>query len=518
MKLLSLPFFLILIPSIFIAQSLTIDPEFGFGGFNIHNYSSMDDESTAIVQDSEGSYLIACHSEIFGSGQVVISKFTSEGLLDLSFDDAGVSTYVFNNFDVYVSNILIQPDGKILVSGNVEIEDNNWDLFILRKNADGSNDSSFGSGGAVTFDIGPDDENIIGLDLDDSGNIYLSGEIDNASDNDDVLLMKFNSLGNIDTSFGEEGIVRLAIGNGDDQGRHLVLQEDGKIVVSGYLDTGDNDDLLLMRFNENGSPDSNFGNNGTVITTVGENDDKSWRVKIQGDGKILHAGTTEILDNEWQAVIVRYLPDGTLDTTFGNNGISSPYFGPGGESFNDFQILENGRIICIGYAENDSDFKLSIALLESDGSVNESIGYFETGIGFNDDSGEACLINSEGDLVITGITYNGNDWDYFIAKFNLNQEVKIEEEFENTSTTIQVFPNLIENENYISSHNITSHSVEISLMDLMGNRIKKIEKNELDPMGNNLIKVNLPNHISSGYYILEIEFNNKREHFLMLKQ
>ena len=101
--------------------------------------------------------------------------------------------------------------------------------------------------------------------------------------------MRYNTDGSLDTSFDSDGKVTTAIGGSDDYAHSVAIQSDGKIVAAGTVH-GSNDDFALVRYNTDGSLDTNFDSDGKVTTAIGSGDDYAYSVAIQSDGKIVAAG------------------------------------------------------------------------------------------------------------------------------------------------------------------------------------------------------------------------------------
>ena len=108
--------------------------------------------------------------------------------------------------------------------------------------------------------------------------------------NDDFALARFNPDGTLDPSFGSSGTVRTDLAGASDEARALVLQTDGKLVAAGHTVSGGNSDFALVRYNSNGTLDSSFGSGGMVVTDLGGNDDEADALVLQPDGKLVAAG------------------------------------------------------------------------------------------------------------------------------------------------------------------------------------------------------------------------------------
>ena len=126
--------------------------------------------------------------------------------------------------------------------------------------------------------------------------------------------------GNLDATFGTAGKVVTTVGTGDNQGRSVAIQPDGKIIVAGFSrGSGGNNHFALVRYNTDGSPDTSFGAGGIVTTVLTYGGDRANSVALQSDGKIVVAGRSLVGSND-QFSLVRYNTDGSLDTSFGVGG------------------------------------------------------------------------------------------------------------------------------------------------------------------------------------------------------
>jgi uncharacterized delta-60 repeat protein len=189
--------------------------------------------------------------------------------------------------------------------------------------------------------------------------------VDGSSGNHDFALVKFLASGDLDTSFGNNGLVLSDVGTGtDDLLQGLALQSDGKIVAAGTTRPCVGcfgEDYALVRYRPGGSIDASFGVNGRVTTDFDSLSDFGNGVAIQSDGKIVVAGSAARTDAFSRARFgfARYLPDGSLDSSFGNGGrvVMLNTCGPTAcnqEEALDVAIDGQGRIVAAGDVEEDT--------------------------------------------------------------------------------------------------------------------------------------------------------------------
>lgn len=260
----------------------------------------------------------------------------SNGILDDTFNAAGAIPGIFTlssltseffgiQYQSYPGrDLLIQEDGKILTAGYTTYVSNNvtyYGLFLARFDEDGSPDTTFGDDGVVTRDFG---SNCIirGVDI-FYRKIIAVGQIYDTGGAYHFALLRFNADGSSDTTFGEGGMITTPIDN-NDVALAVAIQADGKIVAAGTVSTETKTSGVVVRYKADGSLDSSFGEGGKVITPVGSSADQFYTVGIQSDGKIVAAGRSGVGDHwpeTFQFLLVRYNRDGSLDTTFGEDGI-----------------------------------------------------------------------------------------------------------------------------------------------------------------------------------------------------
>jgi uncharacterized delta-60 repeat protein len=226
-----------------------------------------------------------------------------DGALDLTFDTDGIVSTPIGASDDYAYAVAVQADGKIVVAGRSNNGSNN-DFALTRYNTNGSLDLSFDTDGIVTTPIGTFGDEAYAVAVQADGKIVVAGRSYNGA-NDDFALTRYNTNGSLDLSFDTDGIVTTPVGTSDDLAYSVAVQANGKIVVAGFSYNGSGSDISLTRYTTNGSLDLNFDTDGIVTTPVGTTDDFAYSVAVQTDGKIVVAGRSyNGSDNDF--VVVRY--------------------------------------------------------------------------------------------------------------------------------------------------------------------------------------------------------------------
>ena len=281
----------------------------------------------------------------------------------------------------------------------------------------GSFDQSFGNAGIALGLFPPDFNEGMGVYQQSDGKILNVGTISQASSADDFYLLRYLSDGNLDSSFGTNGSVSGPIGSGNDQALDVIQQADSKILVVGGYDNPIERDVFIRRYDSIGVLDTSFANNGMVTTDFQSGgDDVALRVRIQPDGKILVCGTTVEISNFTAAVmILRYSSDGILDTSFGNGGKVLFSQLTGDQYFIQFVLQPDGKIVIVGVTEDVNGFNdILVVRFLPDGSLDNSFngdGIFTFDLSNDDDEGWAIALQPDGKILIggMGITINGVD-------------------------------------------------------------------------------------------------------------
>jgi uncharacterized delta-60 repeat protein len=242
----------------------------------------------------------------------------SNSTLDLSFGDNGIVRTDFGRLYEYGTGMLIQEDQKIVVVGRSCLEKYTvCDAVAVRYNTDGSLDATFGEAGIVMLDFG-NDENVYHVGLQSDGKIILCGFSEDKNEHNDLLLIRLNTDGSIDSTFANNGVMINENHFFTDEGK-MVMQPDDKIVTLGYYFESSSAQFMVNRYTADGFPDSTFGNAGVSYPYQSVNGvNYPHDIVMQEDGKILFCGEHGYYIYK-NACIVRLLPDGSLDTTFSDD-------------------------------------------------------------------------------------------------------------------------------------------------------------------------------------------------------
>lgn len=296
-----------------------------------------------------------------GYSEFQVARYNTNGSLDPSFDTNGIAQVFLGTDGGTAQAVGIQSDGKIVVSGFAH--NGPAQFALVRFNTNGALDTSFGNAGQVltSIEIGceaygagiqPDGKSVAaGIAVSQNGSVATT----------DFAAARYNANGALDFTFGSLGRATNNAGGGTlDVAYAMAIQPDGKIVLAGAAGIGNipgpitgnqpvTSFVALARFNTNGTPDTNFGSGGTVLAEVGNYSDYALSLTLQPNGKILVAGASD--NGIYQWFVQRYNPDGSLDSTYGDNGVRFVNFGSGTNEFAYALALDSsGRAVVAGDA------------------------------------------------------------------------------------------------------------------------------------------------------------------------
>jgi uncharacterized delta-60 repeat protein len=303
----------------------SLDTSFGKGGTVITHFP------VGIASSSFG-VAIQPDGKIVTGGQVYpvgfgAARYNSNGSIDSSFGNGGTAVTTLATAEN--GALTLQADGKILVAGNNS---------IVRFNADGSLDSAFGNSGLAILA-----ETARGIALQSDGRILVTGG---------STLSRYNVNGSIDASFGVFGSAGSGI-----QASAIAVQGDGKIVTAGTMadqltppNAPTDSDMLVIRYNTDGSVDQSFGTRGGTLVDSFSSPSNAMAsaVVLQPDGKIVVTGQAANGTANSQFAVVRLTSQGALDTSFGTGGSVTTSFGHI-DSSTAVALQSDGKIVAAGF-------------------------------------------------------------------------------------------------------------------------------------------------------------------------
>lgn len=307
-----------------ISTTGNLDPNFGTDGI-----LSLDRFSARCIRvQTDGNILMIGDTAVYNNPcqgsqrELLIRRYDSAGNPDPAYGTEGQAgyfesaLYTYGRSESYGRSAVLTPGGGLVVCGDQGKRDEQG-ILLLGYTAQGLLDPGFGTGGVVSY--GFTDEHAAGLVIQDDGKILVGGDREN-NHTSEIMIVRYDEHGNPDPEFGNSGMV-IRKSQGFDYTHSLALLSDGRILVlAQFQGTKDaSPELLVVRLNPDGSPDTGFGMDGEV--RLAEADQKLYPegLSVQEDGSFLVAGT-QSTESESDIVLFRFTEDGGLDPDFGDSG------------------------------------------------------------------------------------------------------------------------------------------------------------------------------------------------------
>jgi uncharacterized delta-60 repeat protein len=267
----------------------SLDASFGTGGKVQTNFggSSHSATASALVRQPDGKLVVAGSFFDGVNGNFALARYSADGILDAGFGSGGLVLTPIGTSIADVGSLLLQPDGMLVVAGFASIA-SEQSFVLARYDANGASDPNFGIGGKV---LGP--RASTGAAISDAvvlpdGKLLAAGVMSDGTGGS-FTLVRYNADGSVDASFGTGGKAAVKVNDGSANTGRMVVQN-GKFVVAGTTPFGLNS-FTLVRFNADGTLDAGFGVGGIVLTAFSRGDATAAGLVLQPDGKLVAAGT-----------------------------------------------------------------------------------------------------------------------------------------------------------------------------------------------------------------------------------
>jgi uncharacterized delta-60 repeat protein len=388
----------------------------GPGADAAHAVTILNDKSGKKGKNEKSDKIIVAGSSSNGSDDdFALVGYNDQGLLDTSFRGNGKVTASIGpgDDDAFA---LVQLDGKLTVAGS-SWNGTNYDFALARFTKNGGLDNGYGSGGKVTTPINPgDDARAYALVSDKDGRLAAAGYASNGS-SDDFALARYKSNGALDVFTSRPGVVTTPFGAGDDVARALDLSSSGRPVVTGSSWNGSDYDFALVRYLSDGSLDTSFGTGGKVTTPIGPGDDEAYALVLQGT-KLVAAGSSWN-GSSYDFAVARYNADGSPDASFDGNGVVTTPIGSGDDVAYAVVVQADGKIVVAGFSQSGSQDGFALARYNQNGSLDAAFGtggIVTTPVGFGGIA-RSLVLQPDGKLLAAGMASNGSDMDFELVRY-----------------------------------------------------------------------------------------------------
>lgn len=386
-----------------------LDETFGDGGGAFLDFAGRLDFVSSVAVQTDQMIVVAGQAgrlEGFTPHQdLAVVRLDGDGELDPDFGDGGIFLADLGDANGRANSVAVQTDGKLVVAGEIQ---SLGQFVLLRLETDGSPDLDFGVEGEVVSDLALRANDVV---IQPDGKIVIVGDTDGPV-GPEVIVVRFEENGDLDSSFGDEGVERIPFLETSVDAAAVALQSDGGIIVAGHTvssESGLASVMVARLLGTDGSLDDGFGVSGIVSTQV-VLDSKASDVAVDDNDRVVVVGS-----DSGSLVLARYKTDGSLDETFNTSGtLVIDDLNPvvGGTTRGGVVIQPDGKLVVTSSGGND----FVLLRLEPDGSLDETfngVGKVVTDFAVTFNSSEAVALQEDGAIVVAGIT--GADWT--VARF-----------------------------------------------------------------------------------------------------
>lgn len=410
------------------SPSLALDQTFGKQGIATTKIGDSSEAHCMLVQPDGKIVVSGGYSTLRKNGTLrkegfALARYNPWGERDMEFGEAGIAVTSIGAFHNGVRAIALQPDGKLVAAGTSQVDCNVEEITIARYDSTGKLDKSFGGNGIVMSSIKSKTE-VHAIALQPDGKIILGGTVRTRLGSENKCSFMFTMLrytedGEADQQFGDKGITATKFAGGNDAIRSVVVQLDGKLIAAGSFETGQGWGFALARFSQDGSLDKTFGQNGRAVINWGPGGE-NWAttVILQPNNQVVAAGRVHD-DKGYVFALARYNHNGMLDNTFGQDGtVKTPVGSTGMAYANSLICQSDGKLVCGGYA----DGHFALVRYKPDGSLDSTFGKDGQGItNLSGGSGIQSLAQEPGGkLIVAGTANGGTESIFAVAKIDQN--------------------------------------------------------------------------------------------------
>lgn len=406
------------------------------------------------------------------------------------------------------SSIALQDDGKIIVAGHTWTGNYN-EFMLIRYNSNGDIDQTFGNFGVVTTAFLA--KNGVGksVAIQNDGKIVLAGfAYSDVNDYDDFAVVRYHSDGTTDTAFGNGGIVFTTFGVTQDHVHSVKIQTNGKIIVGGYSD----DAMALARYLDNGSPDNDFGSNGLITTHITPGSQAVINELALTDDYIYACGFS--IDSTGNSTVVRYDYDGNLSSGFGLNGVVMNNTNQQ-DIYKGIQVKEN-KIVLGGTAIIDGISTFTLSQMDLDGNMIVSFGtngIFTAAPSNSFNQLEAIVIQNDGKMLVVGSCQN---FPYDIGIIRVVSDVVLTIGSIHRDDDILIYPNPAKDNVFIKMK-LDGGVEQVQLSDANGKVMVEVKETMTEIIDQKDWRIDLINY-PVGVYLLTIKTENSTRTYKILKE
>lgn len=280
----------------------TLDPTFFDGGYKIFQIG-VSQFANCLVVDKNDNVFIGGRVFTGSSSDAFVMKIAPDGSPDPDFGVDGLFIHDFGLGNEYIYTMELFKDGSIILAGDAE-SNNTSAFFTCKVKSNGSVDNSFGKNGGAIKLVGEGNNSAEDISLQEDGKIVLVGYALQNNKNQ-IAACRFNANGTIDNDFGQNGSIIQKVGSNEEYATSSLIQEDSKLIIGANISTNSIFDFGLLRFDSNGQTDITFGSNGITKTNFDNGRDELAALLKVSSNSIMAIGS-QSANNKSAVLIAKY--------------------------------------------------------------------------------------------------------------------------------------------------------------------------------------------------------------------
>ncbi|MCB0766435.1 MAG: hypothetical protein KDB95_04415 [Flavobacteriales bacterium] len=479
-----------------------LDPSFSGDGIAITDFgANANERGNGMALQADGRIVVVGSTNTAEESSFALARYMPDGSLDPGFGTNGIVTTQAGAPGSALNAVAIQADGRIVVAGTYFVDDVESLWAIARYTSNGQLDASFADEGLLLVDVGSgysDYATAIAVQAD--GRIVTTGWARSGTDFD-IGIVRCTASGVLDASFSGDGKLTLGYGTNNDGGEAVALQPDGRILVAGHTNSGQNVEVVVARLTAAGLPDTGFGSNGSALCSFGDSADLPSSIALQPDGRIIVAGTATSILN-WplaEMALLRLTATGGLDPTFNGDGrYVLPQLGISGVSA--LALMPDGRIVLGGTA--NSSFQ--VAMVQADGGLDPGFG--TDGMVTNDLGDDAygmgVAVQPDGKVLLAGHTRMATTLeDLVVMRYHTDLSIGIAD-VQGANTELVIHPNPVGAVATLTFTLVQDERLSLVLLDGTGRLVCELAPEQLLKAGTQRVGLALPASLEPGIYVI----------------
>lgn len=482
----------------------TLDAMFDANGIVTTSIGIANAFATTMAIQGDGKLLLCGNSNNGSDNDFTIARYLENGQLDPTFHVDGIAQLDINGGDDFPEGIVVRPDNQKIIVGGYSFNGNGFDFSLAQFLPDGNPDLAFGNNGKA---IGPIGTTAFakGIALQKDGKIIIAGYSSQATN--EFTLMRWLEEGSLDLDLDEDGIVTTPIGTNSATASCLTIQPDDKILLAGqaFNDATFRWEATVVRYNVDGSLDEEFDDDGITIIANFNKDLFINAIGLDHEGKIIAAGYTGTSPSNNQFALMRFLPDGRPDSLFGTNGLLITPVSNQNNQANSILIQSDHKMIVGGTAEVNGSDQFALARYDREGSPDPTFGnngIVTTSIGLIAGL-NSMLFDFTGRIVASGSSLDGTHFQFAAARY-LNDVATALHDPPIPLSGIAIYPNPVRDAFDLHFIPTAEGNISVQLYDMQGHLLVtylRETKFEPGPFSRGFA---LPGSIAEGEYIVRI--------------